>query len=91
MMCAIDLPDGETRDQLVQACMSAALLAPACGERSLRFRPPLTVDADEIDEARERLSTALRKVRPRAAIVLPDLCRYEPRPGWWPGQANTRL
>ena len=91
LMCAIDLPDGETRDRLVQACMSAGLLAPACGERSLRFRPPLTVDADEIDEALERLSTALRQVRPRAAAEVAGNCRYEPRPGWWPGQANTRL
>jgi len=69
LMCAIDLPDGETRDRLVNACMGAGLLAPSCGERSLRFRPALTVDADEVDEALDRLSTALREVRPWTPVV----------------------
>jgi L-lysine 6-transaminase len=33
-----------------------------CGDRSIRFRSPLTITADEIDEGLQILGTALRKV-----------------------------
>jgi L-lysine 6-transaminase len=67
LMCAFDLPDTETRDRAVKACMDAGLLVPPCGTRSIRFRPPLTVTSDEIDEALNRLQSALRLVISTAA------------------------
>jgi L-lysine 6-transaminase len=69
LICAFDLADGETRDRAIIECLEAGPLVPPCGTRSIRFRPPLTVDADEIDEALDRLETALRKVGQKVEAV----------------------
>jgi L-lysine 6-transaminase len=63
LMCAFDLPDEHARDLTVKACMDAGLLVPPCGTRSVRFRPPLTVDVSEIDEGLDRMEAALVKVK----------------------------
>ena len=38
-LCAIDLPSGELRNQVVKRCFAEHLIILACGARSLRFRP----------------------------------------------------
>jgi L-lysine 6-transaminase len=43
LMCAIDFPDTETRRATREKCYELGLLILPCGERSLRFRPPLDV------------------------------------------------
>jgi L-lysine 6-transaminase len=60
LMCAIDLPDTASRDALVARLRDDehVLMLP-CGERSLRFRPALTVTADELDAACAAIERAL--------------------------------
>ncbi len=48
LMCAFDLPDQTTRDQLLAAVMENGLLLLGCGSSSVRFRPHLNVSSDEI-------------------------------------------
>jgi len=61
LMCAIDLPDKITRDKIVREIRDEKLLASGCGERSIRFRPHLIVNEEEI-----RLAAAtVRKVMKR--------------------------
>jgi L-lysine 6-transaminase len=62
LLCAVDLPDADSRDRVVRACMDEGLMVPPCGSRSVRFRPALTVSAELVDEALERWSSALRGV-----------------------------
>jgi L-lysine 6-transaminase len=50
LMCAFDLPDGETRDRFRQAAFDNGLLVLGCGPRSIRFRPSLSVTNDDIDQ-----------------------------------------
>jgi L-lysine 6-transaminase len=50
LMCAMDLPSTEFREKLRKALYAAGLLILPCGERSLRFRPPLDVTKAELDE-----------------------------------------
>jgi len=52
LMCAIDLPDRPTRDQVVRRLREEerVLVLPS-GSVGLRFRPALSVSAEEIDEA----------------------------------------
>ena len=50
-MCAIDLPDGATRDKVADKAYELGMVILGCGPLSLRFRPPLDVPAAEIDEA----------------------------------------
>ncbi|MGD8726830.1 MAG: L-lysine 6-transaminase [Gemmatimonadales bacterium] len=58
LFLAFDLPDGDTRDHVRQACWDAGFATLPCGPRSIRFRPPLT-----FTEADVALGTGiLRKV-----------------------------
>jgi L-lysine 6-transaminase len=60
LFCAIDLPDTATRDALITRLReSERVLMLACGERSLRFRPALTVSAEELDLACEAIERVL--------------------------------
>jgi L-lysine 6-transaminase len=49
LMCALDLPSAEVRDRAKKGCLQRGLVMLGCGERSLRFRPPLTITQEEID------------------------------------------
>jgi L-lysine 6-transaminase len=62
LMCALDLPDTATRDKAIEACFADGMIILKCGDRSLRFRPTLTVDAEVIAEGLRRLERALSTV-----------------------------
>jgi L-lysine 6-transaminase len=52
LMCAFDLPDRERRDEVLRRLYDDEhVLALPCGPRSIRFRPALSVTADELDAA----------------------------------------
>ena len=48
LMCAIDLPTAALRDLAVAELRHSRVLVLACGERTIRFRPALTVTEDEL-------------------------------------------
>ena len=58
LMCAIDLPDGATRDRVADKAYDLGMVILGCGPHSLRFRSPLDVQASEIDEALDILRKA---------------------------------
>jgi L-lysine 6-transaminase len=52
LMCAVDLPDGDTRGEVLRRLYDDEhVLALACGPTSVRFRPALTITDDLVDEA----------------------------------------
>jgi L-lysine 6-transaminase len=53
LMCAFDLPTPEKRDELKDKLYANNLLVLTCGSVTIRFRPPLTISSQEIDEALE--------------------------------------
>ena len=59
LMCAIDFPDGATRDAAADRLFELGMIILPCGVQSLRFRPPLDVTASEIDEALDLLKRAV--------------------------------
>jgi L-lysine 6-transaminase len=59
LMCAFSLPDTALRDELLARLWHRGVLLLASGERSVRFRPALTVGADEIDRAVDTVAEAL--------------------------------
>jgi L-lysine 6-transaminase len=67
LMCAIDLPDTETRSATRLKAYELGMLILPCGERSLRFRPPLDVTRGELDQALEILADAARHARALSA------------------------
>ena len=63
LFVACDLPDTAQRDRLVTDLRKRerVILLP-CGERSIRFRPALSVEDDEIDEAVGALARSLTRL-----------------------------
>lgn len=50
LMCSFDLPSTELRNKFRENAYKEKLIILGCGEKSIRFRPPLTISKDEIDE-----------------------------------------
>ncbi|WP_019932987.1 L-lysine 6-transaminase [Nocardia sp. BMG111209] len=61
LLCAITLPSATQRDVvLTDLWQRERVLLLGTGARGIRFRPPLTVTADELDEAVDALDRVLR-------------------------------
>ncbi len=50
LMCAFDFSDGNVRNEFVKQCYSEKLIMLGCGQKSVRFRPSLTVTNSDIDD-----------------------------------------
>ena len=62
LMCAVDLPDAQIRDAVASRLLTdEQVIMLGCGERSLRFRPPLTISRDELDAGLQALDRVLEK------------------------------
>ena len=57
-----DLPDGGSRDRLRQLCWEEGLATLACGPHSVRFRPALVFDRQDVDRAIEVLDRVLARL-----------------------------
>lgn len=53
--------DNVLRDLLVDKCFEKGLLILGCGENTIRFCPPLTIDAEDVDTAVRILEAALQE------------------------------
>ena len=62
-MCAFTLPDTNLRDAYRQHALDEGLFTLTCGPNSIRLRPPLTMGADEIQEAIAGFQAAARKLK----------------------------
>jgi len=51
LMCAFDLPTTQKRDEMKNKLYSNDLLVLSCGANTIRFRPPLIISSEELDEA----------------------------------------
>jgi len=50
LMCAFDLETPKKRDDIRNKIYNNGLVVLGCGEKTIRFRPPLTISSDEINE-----------------------------------------
>ncbi len=62
LICSFDLPDGEIRSTLLNWCLENNMVVLPSGSVTVRFRPPLTVSAEDIDNGLEILRKALTAV-----------------------------
>jgi L-lysine 6-transaminase len=66
ILAAIDLPSGQLRDSVLESLRKDEhVLALACGDRSLRFRPALSVTADDVDLCCDALERVLSRLGSR--------------------------
>jgi 4-aminobutyrate aminotransferase len=69
LMLAVEFDSHEAANAVQQAAFERGLLVLECGEASLRFSPPLMVDADDVATALRILNEALdAAVRPRPGM-----------------------
>jgi len=65
LMCAFDLPSTHLRDRVKERTFDEGAIVLGCGERSIRFRSPLTITEDDIDDGvaclRRAASTVARE------------------------------
>lgn len=59
LLCAFDFNTEERRDAFIKKTLENKLLILGCGEKSVRFRPHLTVTVEEIDKAFELIRKSL--------------------------------
>jgi len=62
MFLAFDLPSAEARSGALDAMMKSDVLGLASGTRSIRFRPPVSLTRDEVDDGLTRIEAALKTV-----------------------------
>ncbi len=63
LMCAFDCPDAATRAQFLDSTFDNGLLILPSGTRSIRFRPPLTIQPEHIDEGMAIIRKSLSAIR----------------------------
>ena len=63
LFCAFDLPTPDERLQLRKKAYEKGLIVLGSGERSIRFRPPLNIKPEEIDEGVEILQRSLGEMK----------------------------
>jgi L-lysine 6-transaminase len=62
LMCAIDLPDTESRNRLVGRILENGAIILPCGVRSIRFRPPINISEEELRRGIEIVTKSASEV-----------------------------
>ena len=62
LMCAFDLPDKAMRNKFITEVMKQGVVMLGCGERTVRFRPPLTLTLAEAEEGMSLVRNALKAI-----------------------------
>jgi L-lysine 6-transaminase len=62
LMCAIDLPDGALRDEVLTRMREMQVLVLPCGERTIRFRAALNITTDELKVGVQALDNVLGRL-----------------------------
>ena len=60
LFSAFDLKDAETRNSFRRHCMDSGLIILGCGEKSVRFRPPLTLSDQELKAGLKIIHEAIK-------------------------------
>ncbi len=62
LFCAFDLPDQTIRDKIKLECFKNNLLILGSGKNSIRFRTPLNITTEEIEEGINIIQSILKKI-----------------------------
>ncbi len=62
LMCAFDLDTAQNRNQLIDKAYEEGLILIGCGDRSIRFRTPLNIKQEELNEGLGIIKKALQEL-----------------------------
>ncbi|HKJ47058.1 MAG TPA: L-lysine 6-transaminase [Balneolales bacterium] len=60
LMCAFDFPSGHARKEFLDITFENGLLILPCGDTTVRFRPPLSIDKEHVDEGMEIIDKSIK-------------------------------
>ena len=60
LMCAFDASSVEKRDELIKKLYNEGMVAIGCGEKTIRYRPPLIISEEEVDKSLYILNNVLK-------------------------------
>ena len=60
LMCAFDLPSTQARNAFLKETFNQGVIMLGCGDQSIRFRPPLTISKENIDQGVEIIEHSLK-------------------------------
>jgi L-lysine 6-transaminase len=63
LFCAFDLRNGDERNTLRKKAFANGLMILGCGEQSIRFRPPLTIQRQDLDQGINILRQSLKEMK----------------------------
>ncbi|MFA6025459.1 MAG: aminotransferase class III-fold pyridoxal phosphate-dependent enzyme, partial [Ignavibacteriaceae bacterium] len=63
LMCSFDFKSVEMRNQYIKECYKNKLIQLGCGAKAVRFRTPLIINEDEIDEGLKIIRNVLNLLR----------------------------
>ena len=63
LMCAMDMDTSQNKNQMIQKAHEGGLLLIGCGDRSIRFRTPLTITQDELQDGLSIIRKAAREIK----------------------------
>ncbi len=69
LLCAIDLPDTHSRNAVINECITHGMMILSCGDKTVRFRPPLTVTKEQVDEGLHILESAYKAAIERCPVA----------------------
>jgi L-lysine 6-transaminase len=73
LMCAFDFPGEHARKAFLSACYENGLMMLPCGTQSVRFRPPLTIAPEHIDEGMEIIEKSIVEAMKRCPMIKPSV------------------
>ncbi len=76
LMRAVDLPTVKTRNDVVISALKRGLVLLKCGEKGIRFIPPLIVGKEEIDEAMTLFGIAVKECGKASFSHAGKICGY---------------
>jgi L-lysine 6-transaminase len=74
LFCAFNLPSSQIRDEFRKIAFKNGLAILGCGERTIRFRPPLNIAPKELDQGLEIIRKSLKQI---TAKGVPHVTRLE--------------
>lgn len=69
LLCAVDFPNTHARDAVIKECFNNNLMILSCGERTMRFRPPLTVNKDQIEEGIDIIEKSFKSAMDQCPVL----------------------
>ena len=69
LFCAIDLPNAHARNAIIKDCMANHLMILGCGTHTLRFRPPLNITREQLDEGLEIIKKSYKAALEKCPVA----------------------